>query len=478
MIELVWRNALYYLILFFRRPFITILPALFIFVIGSGFVMTAQRPFYSEGLLIMDFQQIPTSLVSPTVANDRLRFIEQRVLSRDNLVALTERFELYNDLAPSLTDVKIAQLMRNDIWMQTTFSESGDELTSAAIRLGFKHTIPSKAFDVTTELLRMVVDTSHSIRATKATETAQFLEREVEKLTDHLKARESTWANFIEGNNQAQPDRLPTMLIELQAKQNELSVAEQVVAATREEMRILEVQVDNGVDAIGPAAQLDTQIQAINAEIAEAKLLYSDEHPQMKLLRDRAADLRAAYEEATNGSADEASLATLPLPPDVALLVDRLNQARPRYEAALTHASNLKDAIETLKNTIEKTTRFADELSVIETERQELRRELDEMKGRLSTASMAERMELDKASFRVDLVEAPVFPTSPTGPRRLLLLAGAMIVSIGAGLSVLVLSDLADRRVRGAFDVAHALEGKTLVMIPAWSPGKLVKNST
>src|SRR5690606_24819845 len=118
-------------------------------------------------------------------------------------------------------------------------------------------------------------------------------------------------------------------LIELQAKQNELSVAEQVVAATREEMRILEVQVDNGVDAIGPAAQLDTQIQAINAEIAEAKLLYSDEHPQMKLLRDRAADLRAAYEEATNGSADEASLATLPLPPDVALLVDRLNQARP-----------------------------------------------------------------------------------------------------------------------------------------------------
>src|SRR5690606_37026512 len=108
----------------------------------------------------------------------------------------------------------------------------------------------------------------------------------------------------------------------------------------------------------------------------------------------------------------------------------------------LTHASNLKDAIETLKNTIEKTTRFADELSVIETERQELRRELDEMKGRLSTASMAERMELDKASFRVDLVEAPVFPTSPTGPRRLLLLAGAMIVSIGAGLSVLVLSDL------------------------------------
>ena len=80
MIEMLWRTALYYLGLALRHPWHVAAPALLVLGIGVYAISNITRPFYSEALLVMEFQQIPSSLVSPTVTNDRLRFIDQRVL--------------------------------------------------------------------------------------------------------------------------------------------------------------------------------------------------------------------------------------------------------------------------------------------------------------------------------------------------------------------------------------------------------------
>ena len=470
MIEPAWRTALYYVLLFFRRPVTALLPALLIFGAGTYAIMIMQRPFYSEGLLVMNFQQIPSSLVSPTVANDRLRFVEQRVLSRDNLVSLAERFSLYPDLPPSATAASIAALVRDSITLRTTFSDGSDGLASASVVLGFEHTTAAKAVDVSTELIRMVIDENHRLRIAQASETTQFLRREVEDLANRLKLREADWALSGEHDADVQPTRLPTMLIELQGREDDLSTAEQAVVASQEEIRLLESQLQVGLQAQSLPARLEAELAALATEIAEGKLVFTDEHPQIRLLEQKARNLRSAYENAVAHKSTGAPEPVASLPPDLALLRDRLNQARPRYEAAIALRTDLQGKITQLKAAIAQATEAAATLSDIEEEREALQRNLDEMKGRLSTALMGERLELKNAAFQVDVLEKPAFPIHPSGPRRLLLLVGLIIVSAGAGLASLIATDIMDSRVRGTFDLAHALEGQTLVLLPSWTP--------
>ena len=109
-------------------------------------------------------------------------------------------------------------------------------------------------------------------------------------------------------------------------------------------------------------------------------------------------------------------------------------------------------------------------LAAIDTEREALQPALNEMKGRLATALMGERLERNDAALHVELLEPPLLPRSPSGPRRLLLFAALAIACAGAGLGGLLAFDVADRRIRGAFDLQEALAGQTLVMVPSWRP--------
>ncbi|MFN7023927.1 MAG: hypothetical protein ACK4QP_05295 [Pseudorhizobium sp.] len=472
MIEMLWRNAFYYLERALRYPWHVAAPALLVLGIGLYAISNIVRPFYSEALLVMEFQQIPSSLVSPTVANDRLRFIDQRVLSRSNLAELAERLQLYPELATTAEPAAIAGRMRNNITLRTTFTEGSDGATaSASVLLGFEHAVAGKTVSVVEELVRMVIDENRRLRTQRASETTQFLQREVEDLAARLSARDAEREAIVDANRDAQPSRLPAMLIELQAREEELVVVQQALRASDEEVELLDAQLRVGLEEHGPVGQLRSQIAALESEIADKRLLYTDEHPQMRLLRQKAVDLAAGYDALdpqTPGPGETA------FTPELALLSERLSQARPRREGVAERRLQLEGRIEALKLTINRVADVEERLTALDTEREALQPALNEMKGRLATALMGERLERKDAALHVELLEPPLLPRSPSGPRRLLLFAALAIASAGAGLGGLLAFDVADRRIRGAFDLQEALSGQTLVMVPSWRPPRTV----
>ncbi|MBU1312610.1 MAG: hypothetical protein KJ947_21985 [Alphaproteobacteria bacterium] len=468
MIEILWRNALYYLGLALRHPWHVAAPALLVLGIGVYAISSITRPFYSEALLVMEFQQIPSSLVSPTVTNDRLRFIDQRVLSRSNLAELAERLQLYPELATTAEPAAIAGRMRNQITLRTTFNEGSDGSTgSASVLLGFEHPIAGKTVAVVDELVRMVIDENRRLRTQRASETTEFLQREVEDLAARLSMRDTERATIVDANRDAQPSRLPAMLIELQAREEELVVVQQALRASEEELELLDAQLRVGLEEHGPAGQLRSQIAEVEVEIADKRLVYTDQHPQMRLLRQKAVDLAAGYDALPTKAP---SIAETSFAPELALLSERLSQARPRREGLAERRLQLDDRIVALKQTIARVADVDERLTAIDTEREALQPALNEMKGRLATALMGERLERNDAALHVEVLEPPLLPRSPSGPRRLLLFAALAIACAGAGLGGLLAFDVADRRIRGAFDLQEALAGQTLVMVPSWRP--------
>jgi hypothetical protein len=108
-------------------------------------------------------------------------------------------------------------------------------------------------------------------------------------------------------------------------------------------------------------------------------------------------------------------------------------------------------------------------MSAIETERANLQRSLDDMRGKLDTARIGERLENDQSAMQMQVIETPEVPQYPIQSRRFYLLF-VMALSGAAGLACALGVDLLNSRIRGTFDLADALKGQTLVVIPEWSP--------
>ncbi|MFN8992492.1 MAG: Wzz/FepE/Etk N-terminal domain-containing protein, partial [Pseudomonadota bacterium] len=97
-----------------RRLPIFILVSVAVAVAGAVVVMSLPAVYVSSARILVESQQIPTDLVRSTVtsaAGERIQVIQQRVMTRDNLLAMADKFKLFADRS-DLSRSDIVDLMR------------------------------------------------------------------------------------------------------------------------------------------------------------------------------------------------------------------------------------------------------------------------------------------------------------------------------------------------------------------------------
>src|SRR5665213_3155707 len=104
--ELVKRRWIAFLV-----PFILLAP------IGIVAALLWPPTYLSEGKILVQSQQIPTELVRPTVtsaAQERILVIEQRTMTRDNLVAIADKFQLFPEKRSLMSVTELVELMKKN----------------------------------------------------------------------------------------------------------------------------------------------------------------------------------------------------------------------------------------------------------------------------------------------------------------------------------------------------------------------------
>ncbi len=462
------RLLLYYWELFWRRPILWLAPSLLVLVGGTIYILMQPKTYTSEATVVVKSDHISPTLVQSTVTSERLQFIEQRVLARDNLVALATKFDLLDGLRDTLSRSEVAALVRSQISISSDGNQHSDA-TRSTFRIRFNSDSPQLAADVTTEIVSMIVNENRRARLSQATDATHFLEREVGMLTERLQDLDRKWDEFIKLNQEALPSRQTALLQEIRALQEELTQVETRDAEIVSNIRILNAELELGRPLADAAVRSRVeQIAALKAQLATRLSVLSEAHPEIKNLRSRIAALEdTAGATPENTSVDGAEVNNLG--PELGLVAERIKSAEQQQEALAQRRNALNDGLTSLRNLLARMPEVEAEMLSLERQRSSTQRTLDDMAARLNTARVSERLEVDQQGDQIEVLEAAEVPRYASSPGRRKMMMMLILFAGGAGLATVFAADMFDRTIRGSFDLANSLEGASLVAVPEWS---------
>jgi len=279
--------------LWFALPFVAILS------IGSIVTMLWPARYVAQGTILVQSQEIPSDLVRPTIAalaNDRIQIIEQRVMTRDNLLTIAKKYQLTSGWLERVSGTEIVDFIRK----RTIIKPSEQKLESRkkeaiAFTIGFDYERPDIATKVANEFVTMLLSEDVRSRTEFAAQTTRFLGQEVTRLEGRLSSLDA-----------------------------------QIIAIRKSRF----VGGDTtGLD--GPK-----QLATLKAELATKSATYSPNHPDIQALKRRIAALEkvtpdtpsTSAEGTGNGQVTNAALDTLET--QRTSIIEELNKATQKLSAA------------------------------------------------------------------------------------------------------------------------------------------------
>ena len=259
-------DPLYYYQILKKRKFYGLIPFICVFAIGFAIVMLWPPTYQSEGKILVESQQIPVDLVRPTVtatASERIATIQQRVMTRENLLKIVDKYQMFADQRDKLSRTDLLDLMRANTVIKTIGidPQGGQQALTVALTVGFTDRRPDIATKVANELITLFLSEDARNRTNRATETTKFLAQEVDKLQTELNSIDE---KLIE-SRRLTPVAEGT-LPQLTLLKAELAQKSAVYSATHPEVKRLKAQIE----ALEKAPVAVAQAPATNQPLAQA----------------------------------------------------------------------------------------------------------------------------------------------------------------------------------------------------------------
>jgi uncharacterized protein involved in exopolysaccharide biosynthesis len=259
-----------------RRLLYFVIPFVLIFAIGAAITALLPAIYVSEGKMLIESQEIPTDLVQPTVstlADERVALLQQRIMIRDKLLAIADKYKLSEfakqDLflgrwRPQMSATDIVDMMRERTQINPLKSEMAarpGQRQFIAFTVSFENERPELARQVANELVTTILNEDVRARTNSALETTRFLEREAKRLETEI-------------------DSVEVKIADIKNR-----------------------EIRTPIGPAGSAVSVENQLTMLRAELAMKAASYSDTHPDVKALKQKVAALEKLVSKKTPDTA-------------------------------------------------------------------------------------------------------------------------------------------------------------------------------
>lgn len=457
-------------------------------LIGCLVVHRLPAIYSSEALILVDSQKIPERLVASTVSTnlqDRIQTISQQILSSTQLKKVIEDFDLYHAERRNLFEEEILEKMRKDISVKLEQGWTGGR--PGAFRISYQGPNPAVVAQVTNRLANLYIDENLKTREVQAEGTSEFLSTQVQEAKKKLDELEAAVSKYKLAHNGELPQQeaaligtLSRLQSELEANRDAINREEQARLVLDNTLSTLESTASmlagpdqnssirggpaNGVaTAAAGGAEAKPKSETLQAQLDLVRLRYSDDHPDVKRLRDEIARLKETEKQESEkkeasaapppkADGSKASGAALIAPARSDRERPEVLQARGRVSAAKVQMTQLNRDLEFRKNEQERILRDMAQyqqrigkLPVREQEMAQLMRDYEISKANYRSlldkelsAEMSTDMERRQKSERFEVLDAGRIPEKPVKPNRPLFYGlswvGALVIGLAFGL--------------------------------------------
>ena len=293
----------YYLSVFWRRfPYFLVIAAL---ISALGLTVAALLPpvYRATARMLVETPQIPGDLAQSTVpvnAIEQIEIIQQRLMTRADLLGLAERFDIYADREGMSANDVVDDMRARVIFNTDRPLRNGRPIEGATIiSVSFDAPTAGLSADVTNEITTLILQENVQLRTDRATDTLEFFEQEVARLGGELDRIAAQILAFKNENEDALPDSLDFRRNEQTLNQERLLQLEREEASLRD-ARARMVAIYEQTGRVSTNRQLSPEEQELadlRRDLQRTLAVYSKSSPNVRLLRNRIAALEPVVAE-------------------------------------------------------------------------------------------------------------------------------------------------------------------------------------
>ena len=474
-----------------RRKWLVIVAFLLIFAGTAVTAFLLPDRFRSETLILVVPQRVPESYVRPTVTTkieDRLRSIQQQILSRTKLEQIIRDGNLYPSERQHLPMEDVVEKMRGDVRV--------DIVRGDAFRVAFISQDPKKAMDVAGRLASLFVDESLQDREVLANATTDFLQSQLDEARRRLVEAEGKVADFqrryagsLPSEREANLQVLHNLQLQVQALVDSTGRDKDRRLFLERALADLEAEAQDTRSAAPVSATGDTpglitsgtsaeQLEAARSALKSLELRLKPEHPDVVYLKRVIRDLEAKVQaEAAARPADPTAAPVARAPrrptPEEASSQRRVQEMRQelagvdiQLASKQIEEKRLRDQIASIQSRVTATPALAAEFTALTRDYNTIQNSYSSLLAKYEDAKAAAALERRQIGEQFKVLDRPRVPESPISPNRPLInLMGAM-AGLGVGLGLVVLLEQRDKSLRSEDDVLSVLRLPVLAVIP------------
>lgn len=387
-------------------------------------------PWYTaRTTILVEPQEVPESYVAPTVTltvEHRLQTLQERVTSYASLNEIIDRIGT-EALDPSGRQSREEIMNRIRGGLKVSTSTNLSSAAASVFEIAYTGRDPQLVAEVAREIAGLFISENVKERTRQATETAAFLDRELERLRGEVTTYEERLRTFRQERMGALPDQLDANLRGLDRLNLELAANLESQEAVAQRAALLRRQLE-GVPAAGGvgAGELGRAIESTRAELLMARRVYTDEHPNVIRLQRELEQLEAQAAAGGGGARGGAIL-----DPAARSLLGEIEAANVEAGRRKRQEESLRQQIAELQARVEETPSREQELQSLTRDYTNLTETYQQLLSKKFEAAIARNLEQAQKGERFKVLRPARVPDSPSFPSLQVCVPGGLAVALG-----------------------------------------------
>lgn len=450
----------FYFAVFLRRLhyFIFVFALISAASIAAAFLLPAV--YTASSVMLVESSSIPGALQAPTVqaqALEKLQTIEQKLMTRSNLLNIAQKNNVFKDLNKMSPD-DIVQAMKDN----TKIAKNAGRGQATFMTVVFQAQTGAAAAAVVNEYVTLILEADVELRTNNAEGTVEFFEQQVRKLSGDLDVLKAKILEFQNANADALPNTLTYRMNQQQLLQSRLGVVERDIASLKDQKaRMIAIFESTGqisgatANQTPEARQLDQARQQLTTMLAT----FAPQHPKVKQLQAQIVSLEEIVRAQLPTNAASGNAATSMLDVQLADIDTRM---------ALLEEERVKvlDELADLKDSIDRTPANQVALDSLTRDYNNIQQQYNTAVDKLSKAAAGEEIEVRSKGERISVVEPATEPSRPSRPNRMFIAGAGTAAGAFMGIALIVLMELLNRAVRRPTDLVKTFGITPIATIP------------